>query len=84
MRYFAWVEPDELFEERIRYKATSQDILNARYKEWSERLEKMGKSFDISKDRCLEDFCIVRWADEISKEQFDAATDHVHAFQDNV
>jgi len=41
---------------------TEEQILKSYYTYWSTKMIQVGKGDDISKERCIEDWCIVHWA----------------------
>ena len=64
MRFFAY--EDELGA----YALTDEEILTTHYKEWRNKvLSKKGMESYTPED-CIQDFCIVNWAWEISAEEF--------------
>jgi hypothetical protein len=46
---------------------TEEQILKAYYTHWSTKMIKIGLGDDISKEKCIEDWCTVHWAWENSK-----------------
>ena len=41
---------------------TEEQILKSYYTYWSTKMIQVGKGDDISKERCIEDWCVVHWA----------------------
>jgi hypothetical protein len=46
---------------------TEEQILKSYYTYWSTKMIENGKGDDISKEKCIEDWCTVHWAWENSK-----------------
>ena len=62
MKYFAYLEPDTT-------KALSLvEILDEYWVYWSAAMLRVGKSPQITQRNCIEDFCTVHWAWEISED----------------
>lgn len=60
MRYFKYCEPcgDKIISE--------EEIIKEYFPYWKGRMQRVGREELISKERCIEDFCTVHWAFEIT------------------
>lgn len=66
MKKYCYIEPgknDELVEIVI----SEQEILDFYWEYWSSGMEKLGKNHLITKENCIEDFCIVHYSSEINE-----------------
>lgn len=64
MRTFTFIEPDENHNV-VEHTMTYDEIIDYYFEYWSGQMKKVGKEELISKDRCVDDFCVVHWASEI-------------------
>lgn len=65
MRYWTIVYPDQntLGEDYVHWETLSEDdILNHYWDYWCERMYEVDLDNLISKEKCIEDWCIVYWA----------------------
>ena len=44
---------------------TEDEVIAQYYKYWSTKMIQNGLEADISKERCIEDWCVVHWAWEV-------------------
>lgn len=63
MRYYSYVEPDE-FDDTVANKIvlSEQEILASYWDYWTTQMRVSGRSEEISKEKCIEDFCTIHWA----------------------
>lgn len=47
------------------YEKTESDILAKYFECWSARMKKTGREHLISEERCIEDWVVVNWAQEV-------------------
>lgn len=68
-RYFRIVEPIDESMEPIEKVVSEQEILVTYWKYWKGRMEEYAKKHtpraEITRDNCIEDWCIIHWANEI-------------------
>jgi len=43
---------------------TEDEILASYWNYWKERMESVGKHDEISREKCIEDWCVIHWAVE--------------------
>jgi len=66
MRYWTIVTPDYniLWQEYNKWETLSEkDILDYYWDWWSGKMKEVGKQELISEERCIEDWCVVHWAE---------------------
>lgn len=63
MKFYSYVEPDE-FDDTVANKIvlSEAEILHDYWDYWTTQMRLVGKSDEISKERCIEDFCTIHWA----------------------
>ena len=65
MKYYSYVEPDENMRP-VEIILSEQDIIDQYWEYWSTAMKKVNKEDLITRKNCIEDFCIVNWANEIN------------------
>jgi hypothetical protein len=63
MKYYTIAFPGE-FGQHVQETWTEEQILKSYYTYWSTKMIQAGKGDDISRERCIEDWCVVHWATE--------------------
>ena len=66
MKYYEIVFPGE-YGQHVTEIWSEDQIIKAYYKYWSTKMIEAGKGDDISRERCIEDWCTVHWAIEVEK-----------------
>ena len=65
MKYYSYIEPDETDDAvAIKTVLSEDEILLAYWDYWTTQMRLVGRSDEISKRRCIEDFCTIHWATE--------------------
>jgi len=65
MRTFIYIEPDEDFNP-ITKTITDKEILRFYWDYWKSQMGRVGKQEYISEQNCVDDFCVIYWATEIT------------------
>ena len=74
VRYFKFVDQGEDGRPVDKYY-TSLDIMNTYFEHWREQMLKRFKPPEwITRANCIDDWKVVNWAEEISKEEYEKAT----------
>jgi hypothetical protein len=68
MKYFAYCEPDP---DRVEVLSEAA-ILDFYWHYWSKNMVLVGKLLNVTKKNCIDDFCIVHWAWEVSEDCYRA------------
>lgn len=67
MRYWTIVYPMEhstLGYDIAKWETLSdKEILDEYWEYWSTQMKRVGKDYMISEERCIEDWCVVHWAE---------------------
>ena len=63
MTYYTIVFPGE-FNQHVQETWSVDQILKSYYTYWATKMIQSNKQADISKNNCIEDWCIVHWATE--------------------
>ena len=71
MRYFFYYEPIEDGTTGKTIIITSEEIISGQYwSSWTAKLKSLNREHLISKQNCIDDFCTINWAQEITKEKY--------------
>ena len=62
-KYYTIVFPGE-FGQHVQETWRTDQILNSYYTHWATKMIEHNKQSDISEDLCIEDWCIIHWAEE--------------------
>ena len=65
MKYYSICFPGEYGQDVVETWSEDQ-IIESYYKYWATKMIEVGKG-DITRERCIEDWCIVHWAIEVEK-----------------
>lgn len=68
MRRFHYTEPDDNFLP-VHIIVTEDYIIKNYFPYWSNAMTDKGKSKDINNRNCIDDYCIIHWAEEITPEE---------------
>lgn len=49
---------------------SEEDILKEYYPAWKVGMERLGRADEISKKKCIEDWCITHWAELATEEEY--------------
>jgi hypothetical protein len=63
VKYYTIVFPGE-FGQHVQETWSSDQIIESYYKYWAVKMIDAGKSDDISRERCIEDWIVIHWAQE--------------------
>jgi hypothetical protein len=63
MKYYSIVFPGE-FGQHVQETWSEDQIVKAYYTYWSTKMIQNVKEPDLSRNRCIEDWCVVHWAME--------------------
>lgn len=64
MKTFRYDEPDENGS-NIAVTVTEDEIIDRYWDFWCEAMKKVDKGHLISRENCIEDFCVIHWAWEV-------------------
>lgn len=64
MKYYSYVEPGDNDLEVTKIVMSEEEILKDYWDYWADRMREAGLSKEISKQKCIEDFCVIHWATE--------------------
>lgn len=64
MRYYSYSEPGETDMQMVKTILSEKEILAEYWNYWSDRMKQGGFASQISKERCIEDWCMIHWASE--------------------
>lgn len=63
MKYYSYIEPDDSQEMYpVTIVMSEKEILDSYWDYWCEQMRKVDKEDEISKERCIEDWCVIHWA----------------------
>lgn len=68
MKYWLISEPAGDSSEPVHSIFSDQAILNTYWHYWSDKMILAGKGDERSESRCIEDWCVLNWAVEVTKE----------------
>lgn len=64
MKKYQYVEPGRN-DETVYTTITEEEIIEHYFPVWSQGMKRIGKENQISRERCIEDFCTIHWAHEV-------------------
>ena len=65
MRYYSYVEQGDDDKSYVSVLMSEDAIVRDYFEYWSEQMRRVGKTDLISRERCIEDFCVVHWAAQL-------------------
>lgn len=66
MKYYTISFPGE-FDQHVQETWTEDQIIASYYTYWATKMIMAGKNDEISRERCIEDWCVVHWAVETDR-----------------
>jgi hypothetical protein len=45
---------------------TEDEIIASYWKYWSGKMKEIGKEVDATREKCIEDWCVIHWAVEVN------------------
>jgi len=66
MKYWTIVFPGE-FSQTVRETWSEDQIIESYYTYWSTKMIQAGKGDDISRENCIDDWCVIHWAVETNE-----------------
>ena len=65
MKLYEIAYPDENDNDVIEI-LTEDEIIASYWEYWSGKMKEIGKEAEATRDRCIEDWCVVHWAVEVN------------------
>lgn len=64
MKYYSFSEPGENDLQFVKTVMSEKEILDEYWNYWTDRMKQGGFANQISKERCIEDWCMIHWASQ--------------------
>jgi hypothetical protein len=64
MKLYEIAYPDEYNNDVVEI-LTEEEILATYWNHWSGKMKEIGREAEATRERCIEDWCVIHWASEI-------------------